>query len=209
LSLILRLYEPSSGKIYLDGAEISKISLASLRQGITVAMQEPWLFNISIRENICYGLGRTPRRELGEIIELVQLGDFIRQLPKGLDTEVGEFAALLSQGLKQRVALARAIIRDSAVLIIDEATSSLDSEAEAKIMRQLRRRRQGRTTIVISHRLFSIYDAEWIYFLKSDGLLQQGVHEQLLREDNDYKSFFHGQLQLKQQPFQPGYLLVP
>jgi ABC-type multidrug transport system fused ATPase/permease subunit len=181
--------------VLIDGVDLQKIKLQSLRRLISIATQEPLLFDLSLKDNISYGLKDISLREIEEVTRLVQLDDFVRQLPKRYDTVIGENACQLSQGYKQRVALARAIIRNPALLILDEATSSVDSLTEEKIFLALREKRRGRSTLVISHRLFSIKDADVIYFLRPQGLVEEGRHEELLTKSPEYKEFFHNQLE--------------
>lgn len=193
INLILRLYDPEDGRIYLDGLDLREISLSSLREKITIATQQPLLFDVSIKENISYGLRNIREEKIIEAAKIACVHDFISQLPQGYDTFIGEDAYRLSQGLKQRIAIARAILRNPDLLILDEATSSVDSFTEERIFKALRQRRQGLSTIIISHRLFSIKDAERIYFLREDGRLEEGIHSQFLSESAAYRDFFHNQ----------------
>lgn len=195
INLILRLYDPEKGEIYLDGSNLKEISLVSLRKKTAIAIQQPFLFDVSIRNNISYGLRNVPQEEIIEAAKIACVHNFIEQLPEGYDTLIGEDAYRLSQGLKQRVAIARAILRKPELLILDEATSSVDSRTEEKIFKALRERMQSLSTIIISHRLFSIKDTERIYFLREDGKLEEGIHSQLLTESTAYRDFFHNQNQ--------------
>lgn len=201
VNLILRLYDPWEGEVLLDGINLKKIRIESLKNRIAVAMQEPFLFDISIRENITYGLKPVSSQQVEEVADIVQINDFIKTLSKGYDTEIGESANKLSQGYKQRVALARAIIRNPDILILDEATSSIDSFTEQKIFSALRKRREGKTTIIISHRLFSITDTDNVYFLRRDGEMEEGEHIELVSKSNFYYDFF--QHQIKSSPELP------
>ena len=196
INLILRLYDPQGGRIYLDGLDLREIKVDSLRERIAIATQQPLLFDVSIKENIGYGLKNIAEEEIIEAAKISCVHDFVIQLPKGYDTPIGEDACYLSQGLKQRIAIARAILRKPHLLILDEATSSVDSFTEEKIFNNLRQKRRGLSTIIISHRLFSIKDADRMYFLREDGKLEEGTHAQLLSESVGYRDFFHNQLQL-------------
>jgi len=196
VNLILRLYEPWKGGIFLDGFDLKTIKLSSLREGIAIATQQPLLFDVSIRENISYGLKGISQDEIEASAGIASVHDFITRLPCGYDSLIGEDACRLSQGLKQRIALARAILRNARLLILDEATSSVDSLTEEKIFRALRQKRQGLSTIIISHRLFSIKDADRIYFLE-DGKIEEGTHNQLLSESKPYRDFFRNQMEEK------------
>lgn len=175
INLILRLYDPEKGEIYLDGSNLKEINLVSLRKKVAIAIQQPLLFDVSIRNNISYGLRNVPREEIIEAAKIACVHDFIEQLPDGYDTLIGEDAYRLSQGLKQRVAIARAILRKPELLILDESTSSVDSRTEEKIFKALREKMRGLTTIIISHRLFTIKDMERIYFLRENGKLEEGI----------------------------------
>jgi ATP-binding cassette subfamily B protein len=194
ISLILRLYDPWQGEILLDSLDLRRIRLDSLRAKITIATQEPFLFDFSIKENISCGLGDITDESIREAGQITQLDDYVKQLPKGYDTLIGEDACRLSQGLKQRVALARAVVRESALLILDEATSSIDSATEERIFTVLRQKRKERGTVIVSHRLFSIKDADRIFYLRQDGKVESGSHEELLVKSNFYREFFHNQL---------------
>jgi ABC-type multidrug transport system fused ATPase/permease subunit len=193
INLILRLYDPEQGSISIDGMDLREIKLNSLRQNLAVSTQRPFLFDLSIQENMCYGRKGVSRERIIEAAKIACLHDFVSQLPFGYDTVVGEDAYRLSQGAKQRLALARAIVMNPRVLILDEATSSVDSLTEERIFRALRQSRGGLSTIVISHRLCSLNYAERIYFLKMDGALEEGTHTQLLSQSLEYKTFFHNQ----------------
>lgn len=193
INLILRLYDPEKGNIYLDGLNLKELSLSSLRGKIAVATQQPLLFDVSVKENICYGLRNVAQQEIIEAAKIACIHNYIEQLPNGYDTLIGEDACRLSQGIKQRITIARAILRKPDLLILDEATSSIDSFTEEKIFGSLRYNRQGLSTLVISHRLFSIENADRTYFLKGDGSLEEGTHIQLLTKSAAYKVFFHNQ----------------
>lgn len=194
INMILRLYEPWSGEVFLDGLELKQINLTSLRSRTAIVTQQPLLFDVSIEKNIAYGFKGISKAEITEAAAIANIHDFIEQLPEGYNTLAGEDACRLSQGLKQRVALARAIARKPDLLILDEATSSVDSFTEEKIFQALRQTRRGLTTIVISHRLFSVKDADRIYFLKQSGEMEQGSHSELLSESAQYRDLFHNQL---------------
>lgn len=194
INLILRLYEPCSGEIFLDKFNLRQIRIESLRNRIAVATQEPLLFDFSIEENIGYGLKHISKDEITEATRIVQAYDFIEQLPERYDTLIGENACRLSQGFKQRIALARAIVRNPDLLILDEATSSIDSASEEKVLRQLRLKRAGRSTIVISHRLVTIKDADMIYFFGPNGVVENGSHQELVSKSQSYREFFKSQM---------------
>jgi len=194
-NLILRLFDTWEGQIFLDNTDLKKISLSCLRGKVAIATQQPILLDLSIKDNIAYGLKRITDGEIDAASMLAQAHDFITQLPQGYSTLLGENAFRLSHGLKQKIALARAIIRNPDLLILDEATSSIDSETEEKILKALREKRVGKTTIVISHRLSTIKDADRIYFFRPEGGIAEGTHNELLSENNSYRKFFQNQME--------------
>jgi len=193
INLILRLYDPQKGRISIGGLDLKEAKLSSLRCKIAIATQEPLLFDLSIADNIGYGLKDAAKEEIIEASKICCLHDFISGLADGYDTLIGEGACRLSQGLKQRIAIARAILRNPQLLILDEATASVDSLTEQKILSALRQKRQGLSTIIVSHRLFSIKDAQKIYFLRADGSLEEGSHIQLFSDSASYREFFSHQ----------------
>lgn len=193
INLMIRIYEPWEGEIFLDGMNLKTIRLNSLKKNIAIATQQPFLFDVSLRQNISYGLKNLNQEEIGEAGRIAQLDDYIKTLPLGYDTLMGEDACRLSHGLKQRVAIARAMARRPDLLILDEATSSVDSFTEEKIFQALRQKRQGLSTIIISHRLSSIKDADRIYFLKGDSVIEEGTHPELIAKSQAYQDFFKNQ----------------
>ncbi len=193
VSLILRLYEPRQGELFLDGVDLKKVRLQDLRKNIAIATQQPLLFDISIQENIKSGLKHLTPRQMQEAISISCLEDWIKELPRGLETLIGEDACLLSHGIRQRVALARAIIRKPALLILDEAISSVDALTQERILRVLRQSREGLSTIIISHQLSSVQDADRIYFLSGgnqNGRMEEGSHAELMLQSPGYREFF-------------------
>ncbi|MGE5307951.1 MAG: ABC transporter ATP-binding protein [Deltaproteobacteria bacterium] len=190
--LLMRLYDPGSGAVLFDGRDIASLDLRALRSFCGWAGQQPYLFEGTVRENILMGR-RSTDGQVRSAAELACLDGFVEGLPEGYETRLGEGGCRLSQGLKQRLALARAVLTDPQLLILDEATSSLDSAAEARIFARLRARRAGKTTIVISHRLFSIKDADRIYFLR-EGRMEEGSHDSLFSSSAAYREFFANQL---------------
>jgi len=194
MNLILRLYEPRQGEVLLDGINLKMIRLSALRKNIAIATQQPMLFDISIRENISCGLKNLTQEQIKEVAAIAHLDDCLKELPQGMDTLIGENACLLSHGLKQRVALARAIVTESSLLILDEAISSVDVFTEEKILSDLRQKRRNLSTIVISHRLLTVKDADRIYFLKGDSIIEEGTHAQLLAQSQAYQDFFKNQI---------------
>lgn len=186
MKLLFRFYDLDSGKILIDGQDISQVSQYSLRKAISVVPQEAVLFNGSIFDNIQYGDVNASKEEVWEAIQMAYLDDFISQLPDGANTHVGERGLKLSGGEKQRVAIARAILKKPSIMIFDEATSSLDSQAEQRILQAMERVRGAYTSVVIAHRLSTIVDADTIVVLDNGEIVEQGTHEKLLKQQGRY-----------------------
>ncbi|MGK0374267.1 MAG: ATP-binding cassette subfamily B protein [Arenicella sp.] len=188
MKLLFRFYDVSSGSIMIDGQDSSMVSQKSLRQAISVVPQDTVLFNASIFENIQYGNVEASEDAVWEAISMAYLDDFIKQLPEGGETQVGERGLKLSGGEKQRVAIARAILKQPKIMIFDEATSSLDSRAEQRILQAMEGVRGDYTSVVIAHRLSTIIDADLILVLEQGQIAEQGTHAQLLSMDGLYAS---------------------
>lgn len=179
-NLIPRFYDPNSGSILIDGTDIRNVSLTSLRSHISMVLQDVFLFTGTIAENIAYG---SPDATLEQIIKAAvaaEADDFIREMPNGYDTHIGERGVRLSGGQKQRLAIARALLYNAPILILDEATSAVDTKTEAKIAAALERLMVGRTTIVIAHRLSTIRHADRIIVLDKGKIAEEGTHEELM-----------------------------
>ncbi|MEO5724682.1 MAG: ABC transporter ATP-binding protein [Ilumatobacteraceae bacterium] len=180
VKLLLRLYEPTSGRIALDGVAIDRLSFTSLRGSTGFVAQDVFLFHGTIRENLTYGRPDASDADLRQAAELAEISTFIESLPKGYETTVGERGQKLSGGQRQRLTIARAILRDPAILILDEATSSVDNETEAAIQRSLSKVSAGRTTIVIAHRLSTVRHAHRIHVMEAGAVIESGTHEELV-----------------------------
>lgn len=178
-NLLLRFYEPSSGRILIDRQDIGEVTQASLRSRLGVVFQEPALFSGSVKENICYGQKAVKQADLTRAAKAANAHDFIEKLPKGYDTEIGERGVKLSGGQKQRIAIARAILKNPPILILDEATSSLDSKAEREVQDALERLMEGRTTMIIAHRLSTIANVDLIVGIKGGKVAEIGSPEEL------------------------------
>ena len=190
VNLILRFYEPSQGQILLDKLDLKMIRLKDLRKSVAIAMQQPLLFDVSIKENISCGLRHITQEKIAEAAIITCLDDYIRELPQGYDTPIGEDAYLLSHGLKQRVALARAIVNNPDLLILDEAISSVDEFTADKILHNLKEKRRNLSTIIISHRMSVVNAADRIFFLQGNSLIAEGTPADLASKDQSYQRFF-------------------
>ncbi|RLT42980.1 MAG: ABC transporter ATP-binding protein [Chloroflexi bacterium] len=179
-SLIPRFYDVSGGRITLDGYDIRDLTLRSLRQQISIVLQDVFLFHGTVRDNILFGRPDASEEEMRAAARVSNAVEFIDQLPLGYDTLIGERGVKLSGGQKQRLAIARAVLKDAPILILDEATSSVDTQTERLIQQALERLMVGRTTLVIAHRLSTIRNADQIVVLHSNGVAEQGSHEELM-----------------------------
>jgi ATP-binding cassette, subfamily B, bacterial len=194
VKLIQRLYDVSGGRITVDGIDIREVTQATLRQQIAIVQQEPILFHRSLAENIAYGKPGASREQIVEAAELANAHGFISRLPKGYETMVGERGIKLSGGERQRVAIARAFLSDARVLILDEATSSLDSESELLIQQAMERLMVGRTTIVIAHRLSTVRALDRLLVFDDGKVVEEGTHAELVgKPDGIYRRLFERQ----------------
>jgi ATP-binding cassette subfamily B protein len=193
LNLLLRFYESDRGAITIDGQDIKVVSRRSLRQAIGYVGQHVFLFRGTIRDNIAFGRPDATEAEIVAAAKAAFAHDFIMASPRGYDTPVGEHGLQLSGGQRQRIAIARALIKDAPIILLDEATAALDSESERQVQEALDRLTQGRTTIVIAHRLHTITHADRIHVVEDGVVVESGVHDDLLRRDGRYASFYRMQ----------------
>ncbi len=193
VKLLFRFYDPDRGRITIDGVDIRSVTQHSLREHVGIVPQDTVLFNDSLIENVRYGRVDASREEVEEAIRAAHLDNFIRQLPEGADTLVGERGLKLSGGEKQRVAIARTILKASPVLVFDEATSSLDSHSEQAILASLRALAREHTSLVIAHRLSTVVDADQILVLDRGEIVERGTHEDLLAARGHYASLWQTQ----------------
>jgi len=195
-NLLCRFYDPTHGHILVDDHNLRQVQLRSLRRHVAVVLQDTFLFNATVRENLLYGKPDASERELIAAAEAACAHEFIEQMPGGYDTEIGERGVKLSGGQRQRLALARAILADPRILILDEATSSVDAEAEYLIQQALEKVMQGRTSLVIAHRLSTIRNADKIIALHDGKISEVGNHDELLAHGGLYSQLYQRQLEL-------------
>jgi ATP-binding cassette subfamily B protein len=184
--LAQRFYDPEAGKILLDGVALPDADPADVRARIAMVPQETVIFAASARDNLRYGRWEATEAELWAAAEAANAAEFLHALPQGLDTFMGEGGARLSGGQRQRIAIARALLRDAPILLLDEATSALDAESERLVQRALERLMQGRTTIVIAHRLATVRAADRIVVMDQGRIVEEGAHEVLVRRGGLY-----------------------
>ncbi len=208
-NLIPRFYDVTSGSISIDGIDLRDLSLASLRKHVGIVHQDTFLFSATIRENISYGKPDASIEEIMEASKTARLHDFIMSLPDGYDTWVGERGITLSGGQKQRVAIARAILLNPSILIMDDSTSSVDSETEYLIQQALGELSVGRTTFIIAHRLRSVQTANMILVLKDGQIVERGTHNELLSKNGAYRQIYALQFQYQEGLFEPNIPISP
>jgi ABC-type multidrug transport system fused ATPase/permease subunit len=184
INLLMRFYSASSGSIEVDNEEVSQFSLTDFRRNIGIVPQEVMLFGGTIRENIAYGKAFATESEIIQAAQKANAMEFIESFPEKLDTLVGDRGVKLSGGQKQRVAIARAILKDPSILILDEATSSLDAKSESLVQEALEKLMENRTTIVIAHRLSTIRKVDRILVIKDGQIAEAGTHQELTQRDN-------------------------
>ncbi len=199
VSLIPRFYDVSSGSITLDGQDIRRLTLESLRRQISIVLQDVFLFHGTVRENILFGRPGASEQEVVAAAMVANAHAFIMALSDGYDTLIGERGVKLSGGQKQRLSIARAVLKDAPILILDEATSSVDTETELLIQQALERLMVGRTTIIIAHRLSTVRDADVIVVLEGKHIREMGTHDQLIAQDGLYRRLYSVQKHLEPQ----------
>jgi len=193
VNLIPRFYDVTEGRILIDGHDIRNVTIESLRGQIGIVTQQTILFNDTVRNNIAYGNIEKTEEDIIRAAKAANAHDFIMNLPKGYDTIIGEQGAKLSGGERQRISIARALLKDAPILILDEATSSLDTEAEIEVQDALENLMKGRTTLIIAHRLSTIRNAHRIIVLVSGEIVEEGTHESLLDKKGEYFKFYNMQ----------------
>ena len=189
LNLLLRLYDPQEGRVLVDGIDIRTVMMESYQQQVGLVFQETYLFVGSIRDNILFAHPKATEEEIWAAIRLSDLEEFVNELPEGLDTDLHEGTAL-SGGQKQRLGIARAVVRDPRLLILDEPTSSLDSDTEERVLQTLKKAMMGRTTFIISHRIPTVIDADVIFAMDHGRIVESGTHAQLVAQDGYYNQLY-------------------
>ena len=187
VNLIARFLEPSEGRILIDGQDISKVSLSSLRRQMAFVTQDVVLFDSTLKDNITYGLENVTERDVQKALEVASLTELVQELPEGLETRVGAGGMLLSGGQKQRVSIARAFLKNSPILIMDEATSALDSKTEQQVVEAMNRLREGRTCITVAHRLGSVMEVNRVFVMSAGKVIEEGSPQKLIQ----MKGFFY------------------
>ena len=195
-SLVPRFYDVRPGRVTVDGADVREVTLTSLRREIGVIAQDPFLFSATVRENLAFGRPDATDEDVERAARLAQAHEFIAELPEGYDTVIGERGITLSGGQRQRIAIARALVIDPRILILDDATASVDATTEARIRVGLREAMRGRTTIIIAHRLSTIALADEIVVLEDGRIAARGTHDDLIGTNEVYREIYeHGQLE--------------
>ena len=194
INLLPRFYDPYKGEVYIDGQNISAVSLSSLRKNISMVSQDIILFDDTVRANIAYANMEASEEKIKEACNFAAATEFIEKLPQTFETIIGENGVKLSGGQKQRISIARAVLKNSPIILLDEATSSLDAESEEKVQNAIMKLTQNKTTLVIAHRLSTIIRADKIIVVNQGQIVDIGTHNELLKKSMIYKNLYSKQL---------------
>ena len=195
VNLLMRFYEINSGHISIDGVDVAKMSRSGLRKNFGMVLQDTWLFGGTIAENIAYGKPGASRKEIIAVARAAKVDYFIRTMPQGYDTKLDNEASTLSAGQKQLLTIARIFLCNPPILILDEATSSVDTRTEAEIGKAMKKLMSGCTSFVIAHRLSTIRDADMILFMEHGNIIEQGSHKELLKKNGAYAALYYSQFE--------------
>ena len=195
VNLLMRFYEINSGQISIDGVDVAKMSRSGLRKNFGMVLQDTWLFGGTIAENIAYGKPGASRKEIIAAARAAKVDYFIRTMPQGYDTKLDNEASTLSAGQKQLLTIARIFLCNPPILILDEATSSVDTRTEVEIGKAMKKLMSGRTSFVIAHRLSTIRDADMILFMEHGNIIEQGSHKELLKKNGAYAALYYSQFE--------------
>ena len=196
INLLMRFYDANHGEIRVDGIDIRKMSRAGLRSMYGMVLQESWLFHGTIRENIAYGRPQATQEEVEAAARAAHAHSFIMRLPDGYDTVIAEDGGNISQGQRQLLCIARVMLVDPPMLILDEATSNIDTRTEVHIQKAFNRMMEGRTSFIVAHRLSTIKEADLILVMNQGQIIEQGTHEQLLHKNGFYAKLYNSQFAL-------------
>jgi ATP-binding cassette subfamily B protein/subfamily B ATP-binding cassette protein MsbA len=196
IKLLMRFYDVKSGSILIDGQPIKDFKISYLREQIGLVAQDPFLFNGTVADNILYGNIRASRDQVISAAVAAHAGPFIKSLPDGYDTLVGERGVKLSGGEKHRIAIARTFLKDPPILVLDEATASVDTKTESHIKQALETLMAGRTTLIIAHRLSTLEGSDRVLVMKNGELVENGLHDTLIATDSEYAQLFRQQVHL-------------
>ena len=194
INLLPRFYDPQEGLIEIDGQNIKNVSLESLRRNLSMVSQDVILFDDTVRNNIAYAKKNASNEAISKACKFAAADEFIERLQNGYDTMIGENGVRLSGGQKQRISIARAILKESPIILLDEATSSLDAESEEIVQNAINNLTKNKTTLVIAHRLSTIHNADKIFVMKNSKVINSGNHDYLINNCEEYKSLYKKQL---------------